>query len=252
MAHPVLWHFPGSHFNEKVRWALDFKGIPHVRRALAFSYVPRALWRTGQARLPVLILDGRAICDSTHIIAALERFRPDPPLYPRDDSARRRALMLEEFFDEEVGPQASAFFIHELFTRTPDLALDFFALGHGTGHRRAMRVMFPLFQALYRRRHNVSAATAREGRGRVLAALDRIEAERQPSGYLVGGEFTVADLTAAALLGSFAAAPTHLQYPLPRPAWVVEFHDSLAGRVASQWLAEMYERHRGRSAEVAA
>jgi glutathione S-transferase len=174
------------------------------------------------------------------------------PLYPRDDSARRRALMLEEFFDEEVGPQARAFFVHELFARTPDLALDFFALGHGPGHRRAMRALFPLFQALYRRRHNVSAATAREGRGRVLAALDRIEAELQPSGHLVGDEFTVADLTAAALLGGIAADPAHLQYPLPQPAWAVALRDSLAGRVGCQWLAQMYERHRGRSAEVAA
>ena len=31
---PVLWHFTFSHFAEKARWALDFKGVPHVRRAL--------------------------------------------------------------------------------------------------------------------------------------------------------------------------------------------------------------------------
>ncbi len=53
---PVLWHFPISHYNEKARWALDWKGIPHVRRALAMSYVPRALWTTGQAKLPILHL----------------------------------------------------------------------------------------------------------------------------------------------------------------------------------------------------
>jgi len=45
---PVLWHFPVSHFNEKIRWALDFKGIPHVRKALFFDYLPRA-WRASGA-----------------------------------------------------------------------------------------------------------------------------------------------------------------------------------------------------------
>ena len=70
---PVLWQFRQSHFNEKARWALDWKGIPHVRRALAMSYVPRALWATGQAKLPILHLDGQAIADSTRIIEALER-----------------------------------------------------------------------------------------------------------------------------------------------------------------------------------
>ena len=31
---PVLWHFRISHFNEKARWALDWKRVPHVRRAV--------------------------------------------------------------------------------------------------------------------------------------------------------------------------------------------------------------------------
>ena len=31
---PLLWHIPLSHFNEKVRWALDYKRIPHTRRSM--------------------------------------------------------------------------------------------------------------------------------------------------------------------------------------------------------------------------
>jgi hypothetical protein len=45
---PRLWHFPVSHFNEKVRWALDYKQVPHVRETLTIDYLPRALWATGQ------------------------------------------------------------------------------------------------------------------------------------------------------------------------------------------------------------
>ena len=30
---PVLYHLKVSHYNEKARWALDYKGVPHVRRA---------------------------------------------------------------------------------------------------------------------------------------------------------------------------------------------------------------------------
>ena len=48
MPAPLLWHFPISHYNEKARWALDWKRIPHERRALAMGYVPRAPWATGQ------------------------------------------------------------------------------------------------------------------------------------------------------------------------------------------------------------
>src|SRR5262249_57787113 len=101
---PVLWHFPVSHFNEKARWALDWKRVPHVREVLALGYMARAWRASGQVRLPILQLDGKTIADSTRIIAALEARFPDPPLYPADLVERERALRLEEFFDEELGP----------------------------------------------------------------------------------------------------------------------------------------------------
>src|SRR4029453_2245218 len=104
MAQPVLWQFAFSHFAEKVRWALDWKGVPHVRRTLLpGAHYPRVWWVSGQGTIPVLRLDGRVIADSTAIIAALEQWRPEPPLYPRDAADRRRALALEEFFDEQLG-----------------------------------------------------------------------------------------------------------------------------------------------------
>src|SRR5258706_14064196 len=83
---PVVWHFTVSHFNEKIRWAIDFKRVPHVRRALLPGFHFRRVWSmTGQTAVPVLVLDGRPIHDSTRIIAALERAYPEPPLYPRSE-----------------------------------------------------------------------------------------------------------------------------------------------------------------------
>jgi glutathione S-transferase len=32
-ARPVTWQLEVSHYNEKVRWALDLKRIPHIRRS---------------------------------------------------------------------------------------------------------------------------------------------------------------------------------------------------------------------------
>jgi glutathione S-transferase len=46
----------------------------------------------------------RPIGDSTRIIEVLERRYPDPALYPSDPDERRRALEIEEFWDEELGP----------------------------------------------------------------------------------------------------------------------------------------------------
>ena len=98
----LLWHIPLSHYSEKVRWALDYKGIAHRRRVLGPDYLIRVWRATGQGKLPVLWLDGRAIADSTRIIAALEEHYPEPPLYPRDAAMRQRALTLEDDLDETL------------------------------------------------------------------------------------------------------------------------------------------------------
>src|SRR6187551_1750832 len=77
---PALWHIPFSHYSEKARWALDYKRIAHRRRVLGSDYLVKVWRATGQGKLPILWLDGRAIADSTRIIAALEEHYPEPPL----------------------------------------------------------------------------------------------------------------------------------------------------------------------------
>ncbi len=253
MATIVLWHFPISHFNEKARWALDWKRIPHRRRVLSFDYLPRALWATRQPSLPILFLDGRAIADSTRIIAALERFQPEPALYPSGESARRRALELEDFFDEELGHPLRTAMLGPLFSHEPDAVIGFLGMGMSERARRAMRAVFPAFRAFYKLRHKISAATMEAAPAKVVAALDRITAELQPSGYLVGDRFGVADLTAAALLSPLVQPP---EFPYLPPARLREplggVRDRLASHPAFGWVEEMYRRHRGTSAEVPA
>jgi glutathione S-transferase len=99
-----------------------------------------------------------------------------------------------------------------------------------------------------RRRYGIYPADAEKARAKLVTALDRIVAAVGSTGYLVGSTFTVADLTAAALLFPLAW-PAELQYPYPRPAdWGVL--RPLAEHPAMEWITETYRRHRGSSAEV--
>jgi glutathione S-transferase len=208
---------------------------------------------TGQTALPVLVLDGRPIHDSTRIIEALERAYPEPALYPRRESERRRAVELEEWFDRKLGPSLRAMIVHEQFVHDPQLTAPLFTVGMGQGSRRALQVVSPAFRRLYRLRYRIDAASAARAREKTFAALDRIERELQPSGYLAGDEFSVADLTAAALFYPLVQ-PAEFPYPWPRPlpVWLEEYRAAFAGRVAFQWLTRMYSRHRGTSSERAA
>ena len=77
---PVLWQLQISHYNEKVRWALDYKRIPHVRRSLVPGLHKLKTWQLARSlTTPVLTLNGTSIGDSTRIIAALEELLSSEP-----------------------------------------------------------------------------------------------------------------------------------------------------------------------------
>ena len=102
MATPVLYHIEISHYNEKARWALDYKGIPHVRKAPPpMLHTAWAFAMTRTATFPVLKLNGSTIGDSTRIIEALERSHPEPALYPADPD-QRAAVEEAERWGHEV------------------------------------------------------------------------------------------------------------------------------------------------------
>ena len=249
---PLLWHIPLSHFNEKARWALDYKGIAHRRKVLGPDYLIRAWRATGRGTLPILFLDGRAIGDSTHIIAALEKQYPNPPLYPPDAASRERALGLEDYFDEQLGPALRAAMITPLFRNDPDVALRVLTTGMPDAAYERLRPLVRFFPTFYRFRHNISESKLETDRATVRTALDRIERERRGRAYLVGEAFTVADLTAAALLSPMLQ-PAEIQYPLrvELPPYVLDYRATLLQHPAMQWAAGIYRTHRGRSAELA-
>jgi glutathione S-transferase len=247
----LLWHFPISHFNEKVRWALDWKRLPHRRRVLSWDYLPRTWWATGQPRLPVLFIDGRPVNDSTAIIAALERLVPDPALYPSDTAARERALALEDFCDERLGHAMRTAIIGPLFYEDPQAAVQLLTTGMSEGAHRLISAMLPAFRAYYVRRHGIRRDNLEAARADVRSALNRIASEIGPQGYLVGDRFTVADLTAAAMLSPIVQ-PAELEYRHqgPLPALMEEYRATIAFHPALRWAAEIYRRHRSTSASA--
>jgi len=209
------------------------------------------LFSRGDGTLPVLDLAGERIVGSTRIIAALEERQSEPALYPGDADERRRALELEDFFDENAGHDMRRVGFWELRDN----------LGYGVSFmttdqpkvRRAvgrvgLRIGFPFVWRYMAARYKFSEAAVERSRGTLVAALDRIESERAGRDYLVGDEFTVADLAAAALLYPLVWPP-EFQYELPEPPdW--EFLEAFRDHPALGWISESWRRHRGTSAAV--
>jgi glutathione S-transferase len=244
---PTLWHIAISHYSEKVRWALEYKSVEHERRtAPPGLHIAVALWLSGGRAFtfPILKLDGRPIADSTAIIAALEQRFPEPPLYPADPEDRGRALELEEFFDEELGPYARRLPFHEA-RRDPELVDQITARVSPKLHARLGRVLVPYARAFTAVRYGAgSSHAAEDARRKIIAAIDRLEAELGERDYLVADRFTVADLTAAALLYPIVRPPEGPPVTDRMPEPFERFRDTLRERRGYRFVEQIFHRHR--------
>jgi glutathione S-transferase len=202
------------------------------------------LTRGRRFTMPVLELEGRRIGDSTAIIEALERRFPEPPLYPADPEERRRALQLEDWFDVEVGPYMRRFFFHQARSDRAkfDEVVARMAPASLARHQKLLGAQARMFTAL--RYGAGSSRAADRALEKVLAALDRIEAELGENDYLVGERFSVADLTAASLLYPLVLPPEGPQVLDPPSAAWDEFRAPFKERRAYRWIEEMFRRHR--------
>jgi glutathione S-transferase len=250
MKKPVLWHIGVSHYSEKARWALAWKGVEHERREPPPPvHMGLALWwsRGSTKTFPVLELDGERILDSSEIIAALEARYPEPALYPADPADRRRALDLEDYFDESLGPAVRLFGWHhlrrdsELLGKVTEQNLPEFVRHFGPA-RSGINAFASTFANL--RFRVADPANEAEARRVILAGADRIEFELDGGEHLVGDSFSVADLTAAALLYPLVLPPEGPRAIQGVPASAEDFADEIRERPFYGWVERTFANYR--------
>lgn len=244
-----LIQFPRSHFNEKARWALDLKRVPHTRRSLLPGpHAGTVKKLTGQTMVPVVGFGGHWVHGSAQIIDELERRFPEPALYPSDPQLRQRALDIQRHFDEDVAAHIRRSLFAAMLDE-PAYIVSVFAGHRSLPVRLAYRATFPLAKGMMTKSMNLADPAAIEEAARVTAeALEFVLKESGPEGYLVGDSFSVADLTAAAILAPAADPPdSPMCKPRPMPpnsrAWLERWAD----HPGCDWVRQIYAKHRPKS-----
>ncbi len=190
---PKLITIPTSHYCEKARWALDRARIAYVEEAHAPVFSRLRARRAGATRtVPVLIIDGDVLGDSSEILRWVDKRHP---LYPGD------ATQLEERFDDVVGVAARVVAYAHL-ADDKELALRISVAGVPRWEAALARMFFGMARGMQRREYHITPANA----DKALADLQRSFGEvgaRLADGrrYLAGDAFSAADLTFAALSG---------------------------------------------------
>ncbi len=206
--------------------------------------VARFLTRGAVRTFPVVELPSGVVGDSTAIIAALEHAFPEPPLYPTDPAERRRALELEEWFDEHLARDVRVLALHEV-AHDPE-RLRQLASAHVPFHfRRFPELWARLFGLSNRARYRLDRAgaveAAREG---VARAFDHLERELGGREHLVGDAFTVADLAAASHFYWLIQPPEGPHVMERIPPRLEEFMAPFESREGYRWVLRTYARHR--------
>lgn len=242
----VLHQFEMSHFNEKARWALNFKKVDHERE----SYLPGPHRRqivklSGQPQTPVLVMeDGEVVPGSAAIIDKLERRFPEPTLYPHEADAGALIEFLQEW-DESVGPAVRTVVFSVLIDYGGYICAMF--ARHGSLLTRMLyRTTFPLAKGIIARGNGVAdAANVERCFARTDEALNQLAEQTAATGYLFGNEFSVADLTAAALLAPLANVDhPDMRRPQPIPPAMQLLYQGYETHPAISWVKAMYRQHR--------
>ena len=242
----TLHHFVSSHFNEKARWALDYKSIAHLRE----SYLPGphavAIKKLsgGPTTTPLLQHAEGYISGSAAIIDFLETHYPQPPLYPIDDLQRKQALLVQQQFDAVVGP-ATRTAIFDMFVKEGAYLCATFSAPKPWRKRVAYRAIYPLAKPLICKANGVNSKNVQKCLQTIRVALDDVANATRTTGYMVGETFSVADLTVASLLMPLA----NIDHPdtrrlEPMPTSLVTFLEQWQAHPAIAWVREIYANHR--------
>ena len=241
----VLHQFNFSHFNDKARWALSYKGVEYTRETyLPGPHMPAIRKLSGQTSTPVLDWHGKVIAGSAAIIAHLELAAPSPALIPADERLAQQALALQARFDKEVGP-ATRTVLFAALAEEAGYMTSMFGAGKNALKRLGYRTVFPLAKGMIKRGNNVTPESIAARKDVTQKALNEVARATEDTGYLVGDSFSVADLTAACFFAPLAN-PSHpdMARPEPIPGSVEAVLATYREHPAIAWTNRMYELHR--------
>lgn len=210
----VLYQFPISHYCEKIRWALDYKGLDYqVKNLLPGLHLRKTRKMAAKTYVPILEHNGNLVQNSHVILDYLDEQFPEKSLSTTDPALRQEMFEWEKFLDVEVGVHVRRYCYHILLDH-PDIVVPFFTKDGPFWAPVFFKLFFPKLEPMMRKVMQIDEAGAQESERRIEAALDKINARLQGREFLVGDRFSRVDLTAAALLAPLFMPP---QYGLDWP-----------------------------------
>jgi glutathione S-transferase len=248
-----LYHHGSSACAAKVRFALAEKRLEWISHYVDIlrgeQFTPEYLALNPKAVVPTLVHDGAVVVESTVICEYVEEVFPDHPIYPRTPLERARVRVWTKAVDEELHPACSAITYVVSHRHT-------ILRGGGAGSfeefaaRAASDGMAARLQKWQWIQQGLEAPGAADKIRLYDAYLHKMERAIAESGWLVGAQFSMADIAMAPYVNRLAALAMHGLWKHGRLPRVEHWFERVRARPAFwpafvEWLpAELAEEMR--------
>jgi glutathione S-transferase len=245
-----LYHFWSSVCSVRCRMALEEKGVKWVSRYIdLFKFdqlTPEYLAINPDGLVPTLVHDGAPVRESTIINEYIDTALPGPPLVPAHPikQARMREFIrkCEDDFDAIVKLTMVKYIIPKLRNRWSEEELIVQAA------RRPMKY----YQDVHSRgvRGEITEAELAEARATIEQLLDRLEAVLEPGPWIVGEDFSLADIAIAPYMFRLSALGSDQFWSHNRRPRVHDWYSRISARPSFQTAVSWPDESGGGYEEV--
>lgn len=242
----ILYQFPLSLYCEKTRWHLEFKKLSfHCRNLLPGAHVFLARLKAHQRSLPILTDGKNTIGDSTKIALYLEKKYSEFPLISHDPIEKEKILTFEDWFDElGVHVRRSCW---SSAIDSPNIVDIFFNFqGYNKLQHFISQRSQSLLRLMVRHTFQIYPTDVEISKKLVDDAFIQIETwlGGNPEHYLVGNQFTLADLTAASMLAPLIGPENSPWRDQHLPFAAQQLREEVRQSITGQWVLRIYRDHR--------
>ncbi len=246
---PVLYVFAISHYCEKARWALEYLGVEHKLRHVAPGEHGQIAKRLGAPRssVPYLSVDARVIQGSANIIDwADETASANRRLTPAGDRDRAACEQIEQRIDDTAGVHVRRFYYSEALIDYPQTVRPIFTRDLPFSKKLLVSAAWGKIRQFMISGMDLGSTQGQQSQQIVdgeLQWLDELLADGRQ--YLVGRQFSRADIAVASLLSPLVLPPQHPVYAnLELPPGIAACVSEWNSRRSIGWVREIYARHR--------
>jgi len=213
MAQATLYIFTISHYCEKARWALEYLGFD---------------------------VDIQTLAPGTHVKVAQELGlkRSSVPILKTSNAIVQGS--------DEIIDWAEEYNTSEKNLETPELVKPIFMHNLSAWEQVKLTIKWPVIRKLMTKRMDLGHDQGNESLDVVRQEMDWLESQiSDKASYLVGDNFSRADIAAASLLAPLVAPPEYGCSVLMRhPPRINQARSTMMNSPLYQWVEEKYRNHR--------